>query len=101
LQRLGYTVLTAGSGEEAVECVKNKAPDLILLDMIMEPGIDGFETYKRILKYNHRQKAVLVGGFSETERVKQAQDLGAGEYIKKPYLIKKIAQAVKKELQKK
>jgi len=69
--------------------------------MIMEPGIDGFETYKRILKYNHRQKAVLVGGFSETERVKQAQDLGAGEYIKKPYLIKKIAQAVKKELQKK
>jgi two-component system, cell cycle sensor histidine kinase and response regulator CckA len=98
LSKLGYKVQSVASGEEAEEYLKTHPMDLLLLDMIMDPGIDGLETYQRILKINPQQKAVIVSGFSETDRVRQAQQLGAGEYIKKPYLLEKIGLAVNKEL---
>ena len=78
--------------------MQNNAADLIVLDMIMGPGIDGLETYKQILQMNPDQKAIIASGFSETWRVKEAQRLGAGAYVKKPYTIKKIGQAVSAEL---
>ena len=68
--------------------------------MIMEPGLDGLDTYKRILKFHPGQKAIIASGFSETERVKEAQRLGAGKYIKKPYTLEKIGIAVREELEK-
>ena len=66
----------------------------------MEPGLDGLDTYKRILKFHPGQKAIIASGFSETERVKEAQRLGAGKYIKKPYTLEKIGIAVREELEK-
>ena len=98
LNRLGYSVKTVPSGEEAVEYLKNNSADLIVLDMIMDPGIDGLETYKKILGHKPGQKAIIASGFSETWRVKEAQRLGAGAYVKKPYTIDKIGQAVAAEL---
>jgi two-component system cell cycle sensor histidine kinase/response regulator CckA len=98
LNKLGYSVNAAPSGEKAVEYIKNKTADLIVLDMIMDPGIDGLETYKKIIECRPHQKAVIASGFSETWRVKEAQRLGAGEYVKKPYTIEKIGQAVAAEL---
>jgi len=98
LEMLGYRVSSVSSGEEAIEYLKTHAVDLLLLDMIMEPGIDGYETYKRILEIHPEQKTVIASGFSETERVKAAQKLGAGSYIKKPYLLNKIAKAIRNEL---
>ena len=100
LNQLGYTVSLVSSGEEAVEYLQSNSADLIILDMIMEPGMDGLETYKRILELHPGQKAIIASGFSETERVKQAQNLGAGEYIKKPYTLEQLGLAVKKELEK-
>jgi len=98
LQKLGYNVHTVSSGEEAVEYLgKNKA-DLLLLDMIMPPGIDGMETYRKILEINPKQKAIIVSGFSETDRVREAQRLGAGAYVKKPYVLEKIGLAIRDEL---
>ncbi len=73
---------------------------LIVLDMIMDPGIDGLETYKRILEMYPGQKAIIASGFSETERIKEAQRLGAGAYIKKPFLLEKLGIAIKEELEK-
>jgi len=64
----------------------------------MDPGIDGLETYRRVLEIRPGQKAVLVSGFSETERVRMAQELGAGAYVRKPYVQRKIGQAVRQEL---
>ncbi|MBW2589819.1 MAG: response regulator [Deltaproteobacteria bacterium] len=101
LKKLGYSVTTVASGEEAVSYMKNRSSDLVVLDMIMEPGIDGLETYKRILKLHPGQKAIITSGFSETDRVKEAQKLGAGAYVNKPYMLEKIGIAVKKELEKK
>jgi CheY-like chemotaxis protein len=98
LSRLGYFVTAVSSGEEAVEYMKNDKADLLVLDMIMDPGIDGLETYKRILKLYPDQKAIIVSGFSETKRVKEAQKLGAGAYVRKPYLLEKIGLAIRVEL---
>jgi two-component system cell cycle sensor histidine kinase/response regulator CckA len=74
--------------------------DLIVLDMIMPQGINGRETYEKIVKIRPKQKAIIASGFSETVDVKKAQKLGAGKYIKKPYTMEKIGLAVKEELEK-
>jgi len=66
----------------------------------MNPGINGFETYKRILEFHPGQKALIVSGFSETEHVKEAQRLGAGACVRKPFLLEKIGKAVRDELDK-
>jgi len=84
LGKLNYTVTTVSSGEDAIEYMKNNSADLLILDMIMKPGIDGLETYKRIIKLHPNQKAIIASGYSETDRVKEAKRLGAGEYIKNP-----------------
>jgi CheY-like chemotaxis protein len=98
LSKLNYTVVTAVSGEEAVAYIEEQPCDLLILDMIMEPGMDGLDTYRRILEHRPGQKAIIVSGFSETARVREAQNLGAGAYVKKPYLLEKIGVAVRDEL---
>ena len=100
LRELAYSVAMVSSGEEAVEYLKTNKADLLVLDMIMDPGIDGLDTYKRIIEIHHGQKAIIASGFSETDRVKELQSLGAGAYIRKPFLMEKVGLAVKKELEK-
>jgi len=100
LNKLCYSVTSVSSGEEAVDYLKDNSTDLLVLDMIMDPGIDGLDTYKRILELHPKQKAIIVSGLSETERVKEAQRLGAGAYVKKPFLLRKIGIAVRDELDK-
>ena len=70
----------------------------MVLDMIMDPGMDGLDTYKRVLEICPKQKAIIVSGFSESDRVHTAQALGAGAYVRKPYVIEKLGRAVRKEL---
>ena len=98
LSKLGYVVHTVSSGEEAVLYMRSGTPDLILLDMIMDKGMDGLDTYKEIVRINPGQKALIASGFSETERVEELQRIGAGQFIKKPYTLEKIGSAVKAEL---
>jgi len=98
LCKLGYFVETAASGEAALEIIGRKRLDLVILDMIMEPGIDGLETYRRIRAVRADQKVIIASGYSETDRVKEAQQLGAGRYLKKPYTIEAIAMTVRQEL---
>ena len=100
LNKLGYNVLSVPSGEEAVLYLQENTADLLVLDMIMNPGINGLETYKKILKFHPRQKAIIASGFSESRQVKAAQKMGAGSYLKKPYSFEKIGLAVKAELTK-
>jgi len=100
LEIFGYKTKAVSSGEEAVEYLKENTVDLILLDMIMDPGINGRETYERILKIHPNQKAIIVSGFAETDDVKETQKLGAGKYIKKPLTLERIGLAVKEEMEK-
>ncbi len=98
LEKLGYIAHAVPSGEEAVEYLKENSVDLIILDMIMEPGINGRETYERIKRINPSQKAIIVSGFAETEDVKETMRLGAGQFVKKPFMLQAIGMAIKEEL---
>ena len=98
LKKLGYKADAVSGGEEAVEFVKVRPVDLLILDMIMDPGINGRETYEQILRFNPHQKAIITTGYSQTEEVKAAQKLGVGLYIKKPFTLEKLGIAVRDEL---
>ena len=100
LDKLGYKTRAVSSGENAVQYLRDRSVDLIVLDMIMDPGINGKETYKKILNFHPDQKSIIVSGFSETDDVVATQRLGAGKYIKKPFTIKEIGLAVKEEFDK-
>ena len=98
LAGLGYRVHAVSGGEEALAYLKQQPVDLLFLDMIMDPGIDGLETYRRALRINPLQKAVIVSGYAETERVKKALQLGAGAYIRKPYTLATVGPAIQETL---
>ncbi len=98
LTKLGYLVTTVSSGEDAVEYMENHCADLIILDMIMDPGMDGLETYREIVNIHPGQKVIIASGYSETDRVEEMQQMGAGEYVRKPYNMVKIGMAVKKAI---
>ncbi len=98
LTHLGYRVSVVSSGEEAVDFLRNCTVDLLLLDMLMEPGINGYQTFEQIVALHPGQKALIASGFSESDDVKKTQNLGAGAYIKKPYTLQELGLAIKKEL---
>lgn len=98
LSRLGYSVNAVSSGEEAIRSVSRNRTDLLILDMIMNGGLDGLDTYWEILKISPEQKAILASGYSEMERVREAQRLVAGQYIRKPYTLDRIGLAIRSEL---
>jgi len=99
LSSLGYKVQAVASGQEAVEYLAQNDVDILVLDMIMEDGFDGLDTYRQIVKIRPGQRAIIASGFSETTRVKEAQRLGAGPFVKKPYTLETIGRAVHQELQ--
>jgi len=98
LKKLNYTAVSVSSGEEALVYLKSRAVDLLVLDMIMPPGINGRETFARAREIRPDQRAIIASGFAATEEVKAAQALGAGDYLKKPYTLEKIGMAIKAEL---
>jgi CheY-like chemotaxis protein len=99
LRVLGYKPTAVSSGEEAVKYLQVHAVDLILLDMVMDPGINGRETYERAIKIHPNQKAIITSGFAETDEVRKTQRLGAGLFIKKPFTLERIGFAIKEELE--
>jgi len=99
LKQLGYRITCVPSGEKAIRYVKKIAVDLIILDMIMDPGIDGYTTYKKIIQIRPGQKAIITSGFAESDRVKKTQQLGVKKYIKKPYTLYEIGNAIKEAFQ--
>jgi two-component system, cell cycle sensor histidine kinase and response regulator CckA len=69
--------------------------------MMMDPGRDGLDTYRSVLEMHPKQKAIIVSGFSESDRVITAESLGAGAYVRKPYVIERLGLAIKKALDRK
>jgi len=98
LEALEYKATAVESGETAVVYLKEHPVDLLVLDMIMDPGINGRETYEQIKKINPQQKAILVSGFAETDDVHEAIRLGAARYLKKPFLLEELGRALKDTL---
>jgi len=98
LGHLNYRVHTAASGEAALAFMQDNAVDLVILDMLMGDGMDGLETYREMIRQCPGQKAIIASGYAETNRVKAAQRLGAGTYLKKPYAISALGLAVQAAL---
>jgi CheY-like chemotaxis protein len=105
LQRLGYHVLTAANGAEAIELIRGArrnpdqpAIDLALLDLILGDAFDGLETYKEIIQFAPNQKAILVSGFADFSRIVEARQLGLTQCLQKPYRLDILGQAIRAEL---
>jgi two-component system, cell cycle sensor histidine kinase and response regulator CckA len=98
LTRLGYRVNTRSSGEEAVRYLALNHADLIVLDMIMDPGMGGLETYRQIIAHTPGQRAIIASGYSESQDIQKALEIGAGRYLKKPYTLIGLGMAVWEEL---
>ncbi|HEY6406497.1 MAG TPA: response regulator transcription factor [Ktedonobacteraceae bacterium] len=93
LSAQGFTVLTASSGEEAVEVVSQQHPDLLLLDLLL-PGMSGLEVCRRIRKTSNVPIIVLSVKDAEHDKV-EALDLGADDYIAKPFGMKEVLARVR------
>ena len=98
LTGLGYRVETEASGEAAVERLASGGVDLVVLDMIMEPGMDGLDTWRAMASIHPGLSLVVVSGFAETERVRELQRLSACPYVRKPYLAEMLGLAVRRAL---
>jgi PAS domain S-box-containing protein len=92
LERLGYNVLKAGSGIEAVEVYKDnkEAIDLVILDMIM-PGMGGGETYDKMKKINPIVKVLLSSGYSSEGQAAEILKRGCKGFIQKPFDLQKLS----------
>ncbi len=84
LTRKGYQVITASSGEEALEKFRDQRPMLILLDIKL-PGMDGIVTLKRLREMDDKVGVIMITGVQEQEAFEQVKKLGAYEYIVKPF----------------
>jgi len=94
LKDLDYRPVCFDSGEKAVEFCNSGSPDLIIVDMIMDPGIDGYETLKRIRMVHPDLPAIILSGYAKTDQVKSSLNLGQAVFLKKPYKIEALARAV-------
>ncbi len=95
---LNYKATCRDSGENALAYLQGHHVDLVLLDMLMAPGMNGCQTYEQMISINPGQKAVIISGFSESDDVKAALAMGAGKFIKKPYSINQLGRAIKETL---
>lgn len=96
----GYRVSTACSGEEALEALDGGlAPDLILLDIIME-GMGGIETLKRIRQMRSEVPVIMLTGVDQTQTIVEAMRLGASDYLVKPFEPEEMEITLKNVLQK-
>ncbi|WP_028584062.1 ATP-binding response regulator [Desulfogranum mediterraneum] len=95
---LGYRAEAVGSGEEALQFLREREAAVVLLDMIMDPGISGYETYRRIVEFRPDQKAIIISGYSTRSKMDKAKQLGVGGFIKKPYTITQLGLAIQEVL---
>ncbi len=94
LTELSFRVTTVPSGEKALEFIEHNTVDLVMLDMVMAPGINGRQTYEQILRTHPGQKAFIVSGFAMNDDIQAALDMGVTAVLKKPYTIKELSDTV-------
>ena len=93
LEQDGFQVITAYNGKEALEQVRTQLPDLILLDIMM-PDINGFEVLKKIREVNNVPVIMLTAKGEEDDRI-QGLELGADDYITKPFSPRELVSRIK------
>jgi len=98
LERLGYRTAVVSSSEDAIQYVRHHRVDLVLVDMVLGPGMNGQQVYKQMVEIRPGQKAILMSGSTQIQEVEETQRLGAGPFLKKPITMETLGRAVKQEL---
>jgi DNA-binding NtrC family response regulator len=98
LEKEGYEVFLAETGEEALDKLKDEAPDLMVLDIKL-PGMDGYEVLERGLKIDPGIITIMITAFEDVEKVVKAMRLGAFDYITKPFDLSKVHLSIQKALE--
>jgi len=98
LQKQGYEVITAGSGEDAVKLAREESPDLMLLD-IQLPGMNGIEVLETVKEFEEDIIVIMVTALGVLETAVKAMRLGAFDYINKPFNLDELSIIVKKALE--
>lgn len=96
-QERGYEVLTALSGEDAIEIARVERPELILLDVKMK-GMDGIATLKHLRDIDRNMKVIMVTALDDQDKIDEASRLGVSDYITKPLTLDYLEQAVEHNL---
>lgn len=99
LETLGYVAHVVSNGVDALKYLKKNRVDSVLLDMIMNGGMGGLEIYENIIKIYPDQRVLIVSGFSRSEETEKILQNKNTDYLRKPYSIKNIGQAIKDLLQ--
>ena len=86
---------TAANGNEAIKLLNTVTPDVVTLDLTM-PGMDGMQFLETIQKINHSYKVVVVSAVAQEYNVTRAIELGAADFIRKPYEVEKVINALKR-----
>jgi two-component system KDP operon response regulator KdpE len=93
LELEGTRVISAPNGKEALERVREELPDVVLLDIMM-PGMDGFETLRRIRQFSQTPVLILTAKDQEEDRIK-GLELGADDYIGKPFSHRELVSRIR------
>jgi len=96
---LNYNIKTVSDPHKILREIDDFLPDLVILDMILTGEIDGLDVYKKIREKYKDMKVMIISGFSESDRVKEALALGVKKYIKKPFTIEEIGLAVREVIE--
>jgi CheY-like chemotaxis protein len=94
LEEMNYDVVAVENGTKAVEYVSQNEVDLVLLDMIMETGMDGLDTYQKLNEIAPNIPVIIVSGYAESDRVKKARELGVRAYVRKPFVERELAPVI-------
>jgi two-component system KDP operon response regulator KdpE len=94
LEAMGYQVLSAVSGEPAIEMVALEQPDLVLLDILLPRGLDGYEVCRRIREFSEVPVIMLTAKAQESDVV-HGFDVGSDDYLTKPFSAKELVARVK------
>ena len=100
LARFNFQLRTAANGQQALEAVSERVPDLILLDLMM-PGIDGFEVIRQ-LRANPKTadvQIVILSALNSNEDVVKGFNMGANDYIMKPIIMERLLSCVVTQMQ--
>src|SRR5438093_8817622 len=91
----GYAVLEAATGSEVVEQVKDSGPDLVIMDVRM-PELDGIEALQKVKTSSPKTSVLIMTAFGSSNFAIKAMELGAFDYITKPFELDKISHTVKR-----
>ena len=94
---IGFKVLTATNGQEALALVKKEKPKIIFLDIRML-GMSGLEVLKEIKKIDDSAKVIMVTVVDDDKTRREAKDLGADEFIVKPFISDYLEDVVRKQV---